>query len=415
MKIAPILLTTALLPHLVWGSEISADEPSTRREGALDLNGDFFQWLKDDPGELYRNKKNPWIDQVKLSGRFHYQFGRVDGEDVRGNSFENDFDEFRRARVGVEVDFLKYFELKVSVNLVDDSRFEVGPGSSLDWGFDSFDSVELEFDLGDAFGKGPFDEIKLIYGRMKLNISEEVHTSSNNLRVIERSNLSDRLGGDESRPTGFTLAFEKGDWTTVFGVFSDDGGSDLFASFNTDLFYYGSLEWEISDHWTLLFDHAQTSSTATSGALGYRHGTSLAASYDSKRWGATANLIYGQGSDDEDRNPLREGSFYGAVFTPWLWIVKDRLQFVGRYHYARAEETEGLRLQNRYVRALHLPPTTDLDGGYGDELHSFYLGLNWHLGGNRPNILAAVSHDLVSARTGNVSATTYLLAFRTSF
>ncbi|MGJ8724435.1 MAG: porin [Roseibacillus sp.] len=405
----------ALLASISQGKEAFDYEPEVFENETSCWASDFCEWWSDDPGEIYRNKKNPWIEKVQLSGKFHYQFGRVEGEDVRGTGFDHNFVEFRRARVAAEIDFLKYFELEVGINLVDDRRYRVAPENSLDWGHDTFDTVALEFNLGDALGKGPFDEIKLSYGRIKLKLSEEVHTSSNNLKAIERSNLSDLLGGAQSRPTGFTIELEKADWTAVLGVFSNEDSSDLLADWDDGVFYYGSLEWQISDEWILLLDHAQTNPTRTSNALGYNHGTSLALTYDSRRWGVTTNLIYGQNSDDELRNPLREGDFYGGVFTPWVWVLKDRLQLVGRYHYARSEQTEGLRLQNRYVRGRHLPPTTDLDGGYGDELHSFYVGLNLHLCEDSIQLMSGVSHDLMSARTNEISATTYTFAFRTAF
>lgn len=377
--------------------------------------GDFCQWWSDQPGELYRNKKNPWIQKIEISGRFHYQFGRVEGEDVRGNDFEKSFDEFRRVRLATEVEFLDYFELEVGINLVDDNRYRAEHPDTLDWGYDSFDTISLSFDIGDAVGSGPFDDIKLTYGSLKLDVSDEVHTSSNKLKVIERSALTDRLGGDESRPTGLTLELEKGDWTAVAGVFSNEGDNHPLANWNDGLFFYGSLEWEVSKRWTLRLDHAHADQDRALTALGYQHGTAFSAIYDSKRWGFSSDLIYGKNSNDEFRNPLREGDFHGAVFTPWVWLMKDKIRLVGRYQYARAEETEGFRLRNRYVRGQHFPPTTDLDGGFGDENHSFYLGLNWNFCDDSVRLLSGISHDLMSARTDDFAATTYVLALRTSF
>lgn len=377
--------------------------------------GDFCEWWADDPGEIYRNKKNPWIQQVEISGRFHYQFGRVEGEDVRGNDFEKSFVEFRRARVSAEVDFLEYFEVEVGINLVDDNRYRANHPDTLDWGHDSFDSVKFGFDLGDLLGDRFFDDIELTYGRMKLDMSEEVHTSSNDLLVIERSALTDRLGGDESRPTGLTLELEKGDWTAVLGLFSNEADYTFLSSWNDGLFFYGSLEWEPNKRWTLRLDHAHADQEQANSALGYRHGTALSVIYDSKRWGVSTDFVYAKNSHDESRNPLREGDFYGGVITPWVWLWEDRLRLVGRYQYARAQETEGFRLQNRYARGQHFPPTTDLDGGYGDENHSFYLGLNWLLCEESVRVMSGISHDLMSARTDDVSATTYLFAVRTFF
>jgi hypothetical protein len=125
------------------------------------------------------------------------------------------------------------------------------------------------------------------------------------------------------------------------------------------------------------------------------------------------NLIHGD--NGTNLNPLRQGDFHGAIVMPWYWIVKDRLQLVARYQYARSDEPEGLRLDTRYVRALHSAPNPDLDSGFGDENHSFYLGLNWHLCGDNLKVMGGIAYDTMSARTDTIDATTYLLAIRTYF
>ena len=245
----------ALFSQSAGGKE-SFEEESVEfltEESAYWADG-FCEWLSDDPGELYRRKKNPWISKIELNGRFHYQFGRVEGEDVRGSRFGQSFDEFRRARITAKVNFLKYFDLEVGSNLVNDLRSRAGPGNSLDWGHDDFDAITLGLDIGKAFGKGPFDDIKLTYGRMKLKLGDEVHTSSNDLLTIERSAIADELGGDESRPTGGILELEKDGWTAVLGVFSNEADDNPIANWNDGIFYYGSLEWELNKRWTLRLD-----------------------------------------------------------------------------------------------------------------------------------------------------------------
>ncbi len=404
--------SSLLLALLV--TESLGQETHEHREHNCSFDG-FCQWWSGSPGELYRNKRNPWIQQIEINGRFHYQFGRVQGEDVRGNSFSQNFDEFRRARVSAEIDFLKFFEIEVGANFVDDNRFQAEAPNGLDWGFDSFDSAVISFDLGKAFGSGPFDDIELKFGRMKLDISEEVQTSSNDLLVIERSAITDRLGGDDSRPTGATIEFEKNDWTLILGVFSNEADARFLSDWGDGIFYYGSLEWQPNDSWTLRADHVYAQDRRIDSALGYRHGTAVSVIYESNYWGFSSDFIYGQNALDDERDPLREGNFYGGQITPWVWLLRDRVRLVARYQYARAEETEGIRLSNRYVRAQHFPPETDLDNGFGDENHSFYLGLNWRLCDRNIRLLSGVSHDLLSARTGDVSATTYLFAVRTSF
>lgn len=379
--------------------------------------GDWCDWLSTKPGLLHEDKKNPWIDKFLISGRFHYQAGHVSGEDVRGNSFDESFDEYRRFRLETEIGFLQVFDVEVGVNLVDDRRFRNPPDNDLDWGYDTFDSAILTFNFGKAFGRGPFDDIKLHYGRMKLRISEEVHTSSNRIHTVERSSLADKLGGNQTRPTGATLELAKGPWSGTFGVFSGEDDSDFIGGWNDGEVFYASLAWQATDDLLVRLDHVQNNESGTDDILGYSQATSLSATYEKKDWGLMVNLSAGDngGAGNGNAAAIRQGNFHGAIVMPWYWIVRDRLQLVARYQYARADEAEGLRIDNRYIGALHSPPDIDLDGGYGDENHSFYLGLNWHLCGDNLKVMGGVSYDTMSARTGDFDGTTWLLAVRTFF
>jgi hypothetical protein len=379
--------------------------------------GDWCAWLSDDPGLLYEDKGNPWIDHVQLGGRFHYQLGKVRGEDVRGDSFGETVDEYRRFRLDTEIGFLRFFDMELGVNLVDDRRFRNPPDNGLDWGYDTFDSAILSFNFGKAVGTGPFDGIKLHYGRMKFEITEEVHTSSNRILTIERSSLAEKLGGDQTRPTGAVLELEKDNWTATAGVFSGEDDSEFIGAWNDGEVYYASLAWEASKDLTIRLDHAQNHQSGTDDILGYLQATSLSAVYGKKDWGLMVNFISGDngGAGNGNVAAIRQGDFHGAIVMPWYWIVSERLQLVARYQYARADESEGLRIDNRYIGALHALPGTDLDGGYGDEHHSYYLGLNWHLCGDRLKIMGGVSYDTMSARTDDFEGTSYLLAFRTYF
>jgi hypothetical protein len=405
------LLPLLLLPIAATAGEEKDALPEIKQEPSNP--GDWCEWLSNEPVLIYQDKKNPWIDKFEISGRLHYQMGRVRGDDVRGNSFDETFDEYRRARIETKIGFLNFFDAEIGVNLVDDRRFRNDPDNDLDWGYDTFDSAIFSLNVDKLIGKGPFDDIKLHYGRMKLNVTEEVHTSSNKIMTVERSMLADKLGGAQSRPTGATLEFVKGDWTTVLGVFSGEDDSEFIGGWNDGEFYYASIQWEMNNDWRFVLDHVQNNQSGLDDALGYAQATSLAAIYEKKRWGVMLNLIHGD--NGTNLNPLRQGDFHGAIVMPWYWIVKDRLQLVARYQYARSDEPEGLRLDTRYVRALHSAPNPDLDSGFGDENHSFYLGLNWHLCGDNLKVMGGIAYDTMSARTDTIDATTYLLAIRTYF
>lgn len=405
-----------LLAPLIASTSFAQTRANEQDESVSEsLFAQLCDWYGDDFGELYEKDDSPWIEEVTFEGRFHYQIGRIEGDDVRGNSFSENFDEFRRTRLTSEVSFLKFFELTASANFVDDGRFNVSDGGELAWGFDDFNALTLDFDWGKAFGKGPFDDITLSYGLSKLKLGTELHLSSNNLLTLERTGLADTLGGEQSRPTGVTIELEKDDWTTVLGVFANDPDRKFIQDWSDGVFFYGSLEWAPNKRWTLRIDHAHANQNRADTGLGYQYGSALSVDYDSKRWGITTETFFGRNNDDDARDPNREGFFYGLMVLPRVWLVKDQLQLVGRYQYAAASESEGFQLPNRYLRALHEPPNLDLDNGFGDENHSFYLGLNWSICDDQIRVLPGIAYETLNTSTGSFSATTYSLAFRTHF
>lgn len=375
------------------------------------------EWLEDEPGLLYESDDNPFIQRFELEGRLHYQAAYVAGKDVNGRRFHDTYDEFRRARLGAEVEFLRFLKSEISVNLVDDRRFRDNYPYQLDWGYDTFDTLTLELDLDKALDLEWLDKLELTYGRMKVAVGEEAHQSSREIFTIERSALSDRVGGEEGRPTGAMLAIGRGDWELTIGAFSGEDDADALGGWNDGYFYYGSLEWEPKKRWRFVYDQILNDPRGIDRALGYAWASSLSGVYQDDRWGVIVNGIYGDngGIGEGNLRSRRQGDFWGYVVMPWYWIVEDRLQLVLSYQYQESEEAEGIRLDSRYVRARHDDPLIDVDNGRGDMSHSFYAGLNYHLCGDRAKIMAGVSHTKLHARTGEVRAMSYLIAFRSYF
>ena len=382
-------------------------------------NGDWCTWLNDKPGLLYENKDNPWIDSFEIGGRFHYQAAYIEGTDVNGRDFNDKYDEYRRLRLETKTGFLRYFTAEINVNLVRDDRFRDDLFTDLEWGYDRFDEASIEFDLHKAIGeRGPFDDIKLKYGRMKLKMTEEVHMSSNEIYTIERSGIGDKLGGAQSRPTGATLELEKGDWKLVTGVYSAEDDADFIGGWNDGQFYYGSLEWQATEDFRLLLDYSQNDlddRAVVDDALGYAWAASLSAIYEKKNWGIITEAIYGDNGGANGLITRRQGDFHSFVVMPWYWIIEDKLQVVLQYQYLSSPESQGIQIPSRYVRADHEDPAVDVDNGRGNEHHYLYGGLNYHICRDRIKLMGGVALDDLTTRRSEVKALTYQIALRTSF
>ncbi len=413
MKNTLVLVLSCLAPgHLAAGDSKSPSSVAAEKSGSVG----WCEWLQNDPGLLFNDKDNPWVQSFKIGGRLHYQIASLEGNDVNGMDFNDTYDEYRRLRLESRMGFLNHFVAEVNVNLVSDNRFRSGPFNELEWGYDRFDEVSLEFDIGKAFGEGWFDGAKLKYGRMKLKMTEEAHMSSNTIYTIERSAIADKLGGDSSRPTGVTLELDKGAWDLTLGVFSAEDDSDFIAGWGEGEFFYGSLEWKPTKRLKLVLDYSQNNHQAGDDVLGYGWAASLSAIYTEKEWGILSEAIYGDnGGGTSALIPRRQGDFHAFVVTPWYWIVEDKVQAVVQYQYASSTESQGLQLPIRYTRAEHENPLVDVDNGRGNKHHFLYVGLNWHLCRDRVKVMGGFSLDDLTTRNSQVKANTWQLAFRTAF
>ncbi|WP_367872577.1 porin [Luteolibacter sp. Populi] len=381
-------------------------------------NGDWCTWLRDHPGRLYYSETNPWFQSFEIGGRFHYQAAYLEGTDINGRDFNDKYDEYRRFRLETKTEFLKYFTAEINVNLVADDRFRDDLFTDLEWGYDRFDEATLQFDIGEAFGKGPLDGIKLKYGRMKVKMTEEQHMSSNEIYTIERTGIADRLGGNQSRPTGVTLELDKGDYELVLGVYSAEDDSDFLGAWNDGEFFYGSFKWKPDNDFWMVLDYSQNNMddrAVTDDALGYGWAASLSATYEKKHWGFIAEAIYGDNGGGNGLITRRAGDFHAFVVMPWVWIIEDKLQAVVQYQYASSPESQGLQIPSRYVRAEHEDPAVDVDNGRGNEHHYLYAGLNYHFCKDRLKVMGGVALDDLTTRDGEVKALTYQVAFRTAF
>ena len=133
-------------------------------------------------------------------------------------------------------------------------------------------------------------------------------------------------------------------------------------------------------------------------------------------WTWRANVVYGEA---DSTLAARDGRFWGFVGTAQYWLLEDRLEAVARYHYQGAENREGIRLYSRYARIAGAAANEDIDllaGGYGDQQHALYLGLNWLLCGHQLKLMAGVElEQLKSGSTEVYEGLTYWLGLRHFF
>lgn len=362
-------------------------------------------------GKLYKNSENPLVQEFSVFGRFQYQGAYIDGEDVNGDNFNESVDEIRRARIGAKAKFLNYFDIAANINLFSDSRRS---GGDLDFGFQSFDTAVIGFDIKKAFGIDQLDKLHVSYGRQKFSLSHEANLSSKKISTVERSAISNRVFGS-FRPTGLKVRAEKAQWDFLLGIYSTDDEDTFIADWNESIAWQGSIGYQATDQLHVLADFVYNDDDEQN-TFEYEWAASLSAAYDAGRWGVATDLIYGNNGDEGNGeiNAERQGNFWGVVILPHYWLVKDRLQAVARYQYQGSEQSEGIRLNSRYSGRDNVVDA-DVNDGRGDSHHSYYLGLNYHLCDHNAKILAGIEYDDLETPNGDVDAITYWLAFRTYF
>ncbi len=405
-------------------------------EPAKAANGDWCEWLSDNPGRLYSDKANPWFQSFIINGSFQYQAAYQDGTDMYDRDFHDTYSEYRRFRLETRTKFAGFLTAEFDVNLVDDNRFKNPPDNDLHWGYNDFDTAIIEADFIKAFDNIPLDELKLAYGKMKMPITEEQRQSSKEIYTIERSLLSNKLGGEENRPTGVLLETAKGDWSGRIGFFSGEDDADFIGAWNDGFTQFYSLAWQPDAAFNITLDYVNSHRSGSDDALGYDSAVALGSTYDNKTWGVQSTLIYGDNGygdplDSVRNRANRTGDFYGASVMPWYWLVQDRLQLVCRLEYVRAMENEGLQLTSRYIRAQHDDPLLAVNNGRGDHYNACYLGLNYYLCGDNAKIMGGILYESTAVTNtytvnqpgpnptvsdhGKIKAFTYMIAFRTAF
>lgn len=397
--IKAIIGTTALSGAAIAGP---IDTPLTTPPTSN--SGDFCNTLENF-GTLYKNKENPYIQEITLSGRFHGQYAHVEGSDVNGNNFNEDYREIRRLRAGIEIKAFHDFTIKGAANLENDTS---PAGGDRELGYHDFDQVQLTYKKKDILG---FDSLALSYGRHKLDLGQEASISSRKIKTVERSAISNKLSG--GRYTGILASAERNGVSGTVGLVSLDQ-SDFIGNWDAGRAIYANTSFEALGGEVLIdaFYNLDQGTIDDQVDVGYEWAASVAWNGTLGSWDLMMNVAFGDNGNDT--NPDREGSFYAFVVMPSKEIIEDKLEFVTRYQFQASTEDEGIRMDSRYARFAETG-ATDIGRGRGDSHQSIYAGLNYFFCGHNSKVMAGLEHETLSAQNGNVDTTTLWLAYRMYF
>ncbi|MDB4525633.1 OprO/OprP family phosphate-selective porin [Akkermansiaceae bacterium] len=345
-------------------------------------------------GTLYKDKNNPYIQEIKVFGRAHYQFSYVDGEN-NNVDFSEDGGELRRLRFGTSIKFLNGFKLLGRANL------EKGGFRSDQVGYSSMDELYLEYGLGDVAG---FEDVTIGYGRYKVAFGGEEHMSSKKIKTVERSNINNFYA--PNRSTGVLVKGSRGDIDYAVSVFSTDADQTL-GQWDEGIAYYGSAMFDaLGGAMTVDFVYNDANPVVDEDTFGYEWAASVTHESEIGNWDLFLNATYGETHGG--------AGVYGLVVMPSTFLIEDKLEAVVRYQYAASDDPNSLGINSRSVRnsaAADGFPITNR----GDENHTIYAGLNYFLCDHNAKVMIGAEYETFDGPATDVEATTLWAAFRMYF
>jgi phosphate-selective porin OprO and OprP len=321
----------------------SQGKPAAKAPNPYDkIWGSFTEWYRDD--------SNPVVQRVLLSGRFHYDYARI-------NSDQGDNDEWniRRLRIGPRITLFKTLTFHGEVEL-DPQRH---------------DPFYVRFtDLYVQWVKSP--RLSLTVGKQGAPFTLDGATSSRELLTIDRSNLANNIWSPQEYLPGVSVAGRRALWVYRVGLYSAGEMNRELGEFNGGIVTLGVLGYDFAARLkakealltgNYVYQHPDRVNTFTRqlehiGSLNFR--------FERAKWGARADLSTASGY-------LGQSDLWALQAMPFF-NVTEKFQVVGRYTFIDSEAPNGVRLTTYESRVVP---------GRGDEYSELYLGANYYFYGHR--------------------------------
>lgn len=308
---------------------------------------------------IYHNDENPFIQDVRIVGRAHFDEYQVDSD------LGHDQDWIvRRLRIGTKVRLLQQFTAHVEVD------------------FDPQNDFPAYRRLTDAYlAWQPSDAFRLTVGKQSVKFTLDGSNSSNELLTIDRSNIANNFWFPNEYISGISASGTVGHFQYNTGYFSAGTDSKEFGNFDAGHFFLASVGYDFGK--VLGFKKAlvradyvyNEPNPESTSVRPLEQVGALVLVLDHGRWGVSGEL-------DRAQTFGAENYLFGAGVMPWFNIT-DKLQVVGRYTYISSSQQNGVRLA-RY--------DSFITSKTGDEYHEIYGGLNYFFYGHRLKLQSGLSY-----------------------
>jgi len=316
-------------------------------------------------GLIYKDKKNPGLQELWVLGRYHGHYHDNDGSHGQDSGFES-----RRVRLGFQATMFDH--LTVHAQAISGSDFEPA--------YNGFTELWVRWQFSEA--------VNLTVGQQKHRFTHDRNVSSRYMSFMERSMFTNMMGLDYTPAVTLSGRVDKLDYYA--GVFSNSAGTDMWESFtelNSGSSFLAAVTYDLghllgaetaSFYGGYLHSHAHANATnltrfddALAGALIFTDGPAA----------FVAELTAGFGG--------ARGDAIGLNLQP-SYFLTDTLEVVSRYQIASSSQATGLSRQRRYESLAGL--------GNGDAYQAVYLGLNHYLAGHRLKLLTGMEYARMNQR-----------------
>lgn len=366
--------------------------------GGLTTQEETVDWRDriKDLGKVYSNKQNPWIQKVKLFGRYHHQWSYTDGND-RGQDFSGTSQELRRFRVGAAISFLDRWTLSGRINLengdVNDNRVQHA----------DFDEWSISYDANDI---GFFESPTIGYGLTKVNFGGEWYTSSKKIKTVERSNLSNFFAPDRAIGAFFNADTDLAEVT--FGFYSTRDQGYALSDWNGGQAYFLRAKTKVAGG-DLRADYLYVDATDEEDQVfGFNWAASLTYDRDMGNWDLFLNTTYGSAPD---------GDVYGIVIMPSTFLIEDRLEAVFRYQWAHSTSDQIRPGSGSHTSVRTAAAENGINITGGNDNHTFYAGLNYLISNHNIKLMTGIEYETLTGdgAESDTEATTVWAAMRLFF
>jgi phosphate-selective porin OprO and OprP len=359
-KIAKLhFLFSSILAIPLQAGDITKEQTILRAEDKTATLAEQLENL----GLLYKDKKNPVMQEFWLLGRYHGHYHDTDGSNGEDEGWED-----RRVRFGFQTEL--FHHLTLHAQSISGSDFEPV--------YNGFTELWARWKFTDA--------LNLTIGQQKHRFTHDRNVSSRYMNYMERSAFTNMMNLDYT--PAVTLLGKVGKWDYYTGVFSNATGRNMWDSFT-----------ELDSGWSFLaagtYDLGHFLNADTAAFYGsYVHGETNANSLHFTRFDDAVSgaliLTEGSGSLVSELTAGLGGAKDNAVglhIEPGYYLT-DTLQLVGRYQLAVSSDDKGLSSQRRYERPAGLPA--------GNLYQAGYVGLNYYIAAHRAKLLTGLEYASMS-------------------